>query len=445
MNIEQEYFSPSYHKSFKNFLNKLFLFFLLIYSGGSVWFFRSELGSLSLFLLSVLLCIINNVAYSRKFLISIGLWFIYFICATFAIGSFHPLFMIEIPITMLAAYVVIQIFHVRTVDLFITFVYYLTAISLVFYSIQLLIPQILIPILHTLNLQGDIFFSTTQDCGSILIYSYNIIEGSTIMRNSGFCWEPGAFACFGIMAFFMNTFIRGQKFTKINLILLLGVLSTFSTTGYFLLFCLGIIYLFLHKNIFGKIIIIPSILCLGYIFAQSDFMWAKISQQYQDIAAWEELIDHSIAYDGHYMPGRFVSLRFALEDFKLRPIFGFAGNASLTYATQQGASIAIISGIGTIIARYGLFGLLSWLYLLYVSGCFCDKIKKEPIGKLYLVWIFMNVGIAISYKLLFSPFFFIFIFLPLYIPQMREDTSVLCVKNGKKISGSPVHSSPNPV
>lgn len=417
MNVVKENSENSTESSIKNFLNKFFFLYLILYSGGSIWFFRSEYGFFSLFFGAVLLLMINRLECSNKFFISIGVWLIYFICATIAIGSFHPFFMMEIPITMLCAYVIIQIFHEQCIDLFVTIIYYLSIISLVFYALQLLIPQVLMPILYVANLQGDLFSADYQNCGSILIYSYNIIYGSQLIRNSGFCWEPGAFACFCVVAFYLNFFVRGKKFTRINWILVAGVVSTFSTTGYFLLFGIGIVYFFLYKNLFSKVIVIPLIISFAYIIKHSEFMLEKTSQQYQDAVTWSELIDDSIAYNRHYKPGRFLSLRLAWEDFKLRPLFGFAGNASLNYASQQGASVAIISGLGTMLARYGIWGVFSWLFLLYLSGCFLDKYKKEPLYKLRFVWMLLNIGIAISYKLLFSPVFFIFMFLPLFIPK----------------------------
>ena len=70
-------------------------------------------------------------------------------------------------------------------------------------------------------------------------------QGSGAYRNCGFTWEPGGFACFLILAIIIN--LASNKFkirNKSLMILILSLITTFSTTGYMAFAFIMIWYLF---------------------------------------------------------------------------------------------------------------------------------------------------------------------------------------------------------
>jgi len=408
------------HRACNPFWNKLFLVYSILHTGGSIAFFHSIEGTAFLFLAALLLAVLNFLNISMNLLISLGIWFFYFIGSSIAIGSFHPYFMVEIPVAIFCAYVIIRTLGKKSIGIFIQTIYLLAALSIPLYLLQVCLPQVMLPVLHYFNIQGDLF-TLLSDCGSIVLYSYNISANSQ-MRNCGFCWEPGAFACLCIFALFLNYFFEAKKSKKVNLVLLIGLLTTFSTTGYSIAFLLVCSSLLWNKKMRTKMFLIPVVLLFFYVMLNCDFLWEKISEQLSKMTDFETNIGKSIDYNKHYTLGRFPSFWLAWKNLELRPIFGYAGNAELEYSVQRGASVAIISGWGLLISRYGLFGLFLFLYLLCRSGFYWDKFKIKEKENFFIPWLILQAGIAVSYKFFLTPVCFFFFFFPLFA-QSDGDSS----------------------
>ena len=73
--------------------------------------------------------------------------------------------------------------------------------------------------------------------------------------------------------------------------------------------------------------------------------------------------------------------------------------------------MAVISGIGYIIARYGICGLL----------LFFIRLRPEYGKLLLLLWVIMNITISVSYRLMFYPFLFAVLIMGFFLSSKQQE------------------------
>lgn len=180
----------------------------------------------------------------------------------------------------------------------------LIKLSLVFY-----IPSAVLFILG-LNWSGLLKFLTFQSnsarIGSfreplhLIIHNFSGLfeelghgSNSLIPRNSGVFWEPGAFSGSIIMAFIFvilyKKYFTKLELSKINRWFLIGLISTFSTTGLILIPLLVLIYYLKDKKIsvkaVFKLIVFSSLLTMIAIFSFNNIptLNEKITSQFESV------------------------------------------------------------------------------------------------------------------------------------------------------------------
>lgn len=181
----------------------------------------------------------------------------------------------------------------------------LIKLSLVFY-----IPSAVLFILG-LNWSGLLKFLTFQSnsarIGSsreplhLIIHNFSGLfkefghgSNSLIPRNSSVFWEPGAFSGSIIMAFILviiyKKYFTKLELSKINRWFLIGLISTFSTTGLILIPLLVLIYYLRDKKIsvkaVFKLIVFSSLLTMIAIFTFNNIptLNEKITTQFESVA-----------------------------------------------------------------------------------------------------------------------------------------------------------------
>lgn len=146
-----------------------------------------------------------------------------------------------------------------------------------------------------------IFYMTGWNTGlqigrntSILIYNH--VEGDLdydgTIRNSGMFWEPGAFQGYInlVPLMFINELRQLWKQERLScIILLLALITTFSTTGYMvLMFIIGSAFIKETKNVVLKVFAGAAIVA-GVIYSVTslDFLGKKMQGQFEDAAMLE--------------------------------------------------------------------------------------------------------------------------------------------------------------
>lgn len=183
-------------------------------------------------------------------------------------------------------------------DKYINIIIFFASASLIGYTISLLYPRIIYFFPVTI---GD----ASVDYYDALIYVFMKSKGYAsdalvlTTRNAGICWEPGAYQIFlnlGIL-FLLDNGIKGKNINKFQMklmILIITLFTTFSTTGYIVLFLLltsyrKIVFSNIKKDFFiSTIIVFVSIVFMNLIMLRGvrmDFIFQKIRSEFSEFGA----------------------------------------------------------------------------------------------------------------------------------------------------------------
>jgi len=251
--------------------------------------------------------------------------------------------------------IVIIIFYVASIDFdeakesVVRVMTFLAGISLILFTACLFIS----PLSNVMNFQ--VRQNTFANFG-LFVYEVGM------SRNCGMFWEPGAYQSFLNLAILLEI-LKPQINKNRIIILVLAVLSTFSTTGYIALFTIAIIFVFRLQDLNKKIKYITIGICL--IFIGLCLLGDKI------LVLGENNLFGKIMYffynkDYHYQSGknltsaaiRYFSIVKPAEIFVQNPLFG-VGYQNVYMQTYSYTSGVISCTFVNWFAMYGgLLGLI---------------------------------------------------------------------------------------
>jgi hypothetical protein len=288
----------------------------------------------------------------------------------------------------------------------------LCILSIPFYCWQIIHPQSLIalaqsihhitPWLDTGRIHQDV------DSMNIFIYTVEVTEN---FRNSGMFWEPGGFASFINIALTLHLMRNKFVFDKHALLLIGTMLTTFSTTGYVVLF---LVLLFSVTNRMARnttpalagIRIFSILLLIGffsYLFIAAPIFRDKIDSQ---LSAQQILIgDIDFNNENFKSLGRFGSLIVDLRSIKDKPIFG-RGYSDSEFK-QQFENYNFTNGLTSFIGHFGLVGFIWLIYSTYASGSTLLR-QQTPVGRFPIFITLIVLTISFSNPILLTPLILIF-------------------------------------
>ncbi|WP_286813149.1 MULTISPECIES: hypothetical protein [unclassified Maribacter] len=282
-------------------------------------------------------------------------------------------------------------------------------ISIVFYVLQFYQDGAIVKAI------GKAFESITVETFSLRYTNFLIFTYDTIhyYRNSGFCWEPGAFGSFLTLALMFNFLINDFKLNKEALIITLAILTTVSTTAYLGAFILYFLrYRVLSRG--SKITIIIFAVIFALAIPNVPFLGEKVVEIYeQDIRDLKELEQLSVYYEDveRQIPlNRFASVIFLYEQFNWKLFLGVSNQYDEYYINEFNVNIS--NGIMDFITKFGLLGLMVLLYR-YGKLCRAYLRKTEYVCYSILILLILSFGEPI----LMLPICVIFIFLPTFKKQ----------------------------
>ena len=189
--------------------------------------------------------------------------------------------------TIMIPYLTIKIVGIKYLRITAKVVYYISIISLVLFLGQVFIPGFTAILFGIESLFTP--FSSLPERPSILIYSIatNTLQDGDLagfLRNPGMFHEPGAFAVFIVLAIVNNIMIDDRPFSRKNIILLIALVSTFSTAGILSIFLVYGFYFFRIKKKNIKVLIVSAIIFvpLSIYVIQLPFMTNKIEFQFSN-------------------------------------------------------------------------------------------------------------------------------------------------------------------
>lgn len=409
--IQENFFYPVYEY--------LYMFVMVIYMAQMTPETSRMVGSLSgdpiplliPIVLTIILLIRNPISFAHSKLwifVSIMLCWSVVICY-----KFHDFSSSNLSYYLFLFYAIfIAFIHIRVYgrDLFPIYEHIMVVfsiISLCLWGISVIFPA-----------SGSIFsqFPETPN-GNNVLYLFHWTDPTSIhfyngiTRNQGCSWEPGRFAIMLLPAILINLSRNGITFRgnkNIN-ILLLALVSTFSTTGYSIALLIYAIFL-LHggsiKSLFSFIFI--ALPLAVYIFS-FDFMGEKI----QDRANFEGLTRermHGLNYNAkehgdEYVGSldRFESAYLEWENFQQEPLLGYGRNVDYSWFYQNiSKNFFLTGGLVKVLSQYGTFiGVLLYLILFYSS----IKISKTCWVQKKFAFAIILLLSSISYQILCTPIF----------------------------------------
>jgi hypothetical protein len=240
-------------------------------------------------------------------------------------------------------------------------------------------------------------------------------------RNSGFFWEPGAFAGYLMLAILIagTERARNEGVFKIDsrmIVLIVALLTTTSTTGYVALVGFMSAFLFARYGIrdMGRGFAVGAVLAVAVFIGYKSlpFLSEKINAQYEAVLQENE----------RYEITRFGNLIYDLKSIEKRPIFGWSAFPE-TRTTMDPSVSEIVSrqgnGFTGMVVRFGLVGLL--IYLLSTYRYFAVRTNR---------WIFSASAVLVLCILLMGeqylnfPLFYTLMFAgkfsPLYAHSKRR-------------------------
>jgi hypothetical protein len=329
------------------------------------------------------------------------------------------------------SYVLVASYKKRFVIIFEKIIVFMSFIASLFWVCNILFTGFIETFIKTFQFSeaygiafGDLNSNVTANIIFYTLPNYTSIDQddgvfSYILRNSGFAWEPGAFASIIIMAMFCNAIINKFKFNRSLYILVIGLLSSQSTTG-LLLFSIFLLFYaynqsrakFIRLSIFFVVIIgiiLTSSIVENKFIAESD----------------TESIN-SLRNSDVYSPRRWLSFQIDFMDFLDHP-FG-SGLGKYTWHYSFAKNVNTISGLGKVLANYGIIGASAFFYFLTKSSKIFSELFNYK-GK-YMLLIFI-VGILFSYGFQLDPVFAYFWTYTLFLNNYENRNARL---NPKRIS-----------
>lgn len=196
---------------------------------------------------------------------------------------------------------------------------------------------------------------------SLLFYtSYDLPKD--MLRNPGMFWEAGAFAGYLILALLFVTLVNGHfkigAYKKEVKWLLIGLLTTMSTTGFLVLAILLLVYVFQNFS-YGRVIILPIVIAASiYAYNNLEFLSEKIEEQYTEAAQMDKT-DISNT--------RFGALNMDIQYIKSMPLIGNGLDKKTRYRFHPWIEdeIGHGNGMSNFLVYWGIPLFLFWVFCIY--------------------------------------------------------------------------------
>jgi hypothetical protein len=240
------------------------------------------------------------------------------------------------------------------------------------------------------------FFYTT--------YPVEISSDSFFVRNSGMFWEAGAFAGYLLLALLFivlkNRSITIGRYKKEVSCIIIGIITSQSTTGYFLLGIVILLFIW-DRYRWSRVIVVPATLLLVFWGYNSiSFLGDKVEDQYSNaVTLGENDVSNT----------RFGSLSMDMQYILSQPLTGNGLDVSTRFRLHPWVTEDLGNGNGmsNFLACWGIPFFLFWLYCVYRFAHIFTQ-KKSII----LFFLIMLLLILQGEQFLNYPMFLIFFSMP---------------------------------
>ncbi|MES2388313.1 MAG: hypothetical protein V4543_09950 [Bacteroidota bacterium] len=378
---------------------------MLFASAKSNIIFDNEVTLFLLFSVSWAVMYKKRIPVTRAFFVLLGVFFVYSTIYLFKFSVLNVTATLRFFLNLGFAYAVIRIAAERFYEHVETWVYKLALISLPLYLVQVVAPKFMLTLNGSLAVLLPFMKNYSTDLveyTSSVIFSFNY--HNHMYRNSGFMWEPGAFGAVLGMVILINLIRSRFTFNRKLAVLLVTVITTFSTTAFILLGFLLLFYM-LNKGRFARIMAPVMLIPIGFLIWQFEFVGEKIEHQFntRDDIMVNEKKYFSLGYKSRSL-GRFGSLVIDLKDLSDDPVFG----TGFQYEERtQGKLLTYekTNGLSDYLVKFGILGMV--LFIFNISRSFN---RYGSVYNTYGVWLIPVIVVVIGFSnpVLFTPLFLSF-------------------------------------
>lgn len=252
---------------------------------------------------------------------------------------------------------------------------------------------------------------------NFILVGYGHQMAGVFHRNLGFAWEAGRFASFIVLGVFFNLHIHKLdikfKTNKNFWILLLTLITTFSTTGY-ASFGGVILFYFFNKSTSSKVLlIIIGVLALPTIVALP-FIGDKIAE---NMDYNQEMSNMMYAFTEwgtpSITPQRITGFYLEWLNFINDPLLGYNINEKSYVMSNifKGFDVWLSDGVLQIFSKYGLFVGLYFYYNLIKTSTFLSNLYTMK-GTMFFALVFVLISISydfwgtgLTFYMVFNTFF----------------------------------------
>ncbi len=338
---------------------------LIFISGNPVLNNESTIKFSIPFAFSLVICYFKKNLNEKKFLKKFSILSLaFFICIFAQLIEFHEfgLAMIGIFVRLAIGAIVVYALGEKFAFIYFESIFLLAIISLIFYITQFFIDPSFYP-----NL--DFLFAEDGHLRSIFIHTYIPTEPG---RNSGIFWEPGAFQGFlNLAIMLLPVDILISKRVRLKALTIIGtIITTFSTTGFIVLFIVILLKIFTSGRIN-----LPKVFLSLLVIVVSTIAYFSLNDLNNKIV---DELDYTAKTDG-FNPSRTGALIFDLHYILKRPLTGNGLLEVSRYADNPeliGMNLGHGNGFSDFIASMGLLSFFCYLMYIYRSDYFFKKTER---------------------------------------------------------------------
>ena len=355
-----------------------------------------------------------NNSHFRYMMIGVTIWIVYHICKDASVKYLEYIMMY---IRLFDMYLLVNLFKFKLITYFEKYVVMLTIIALIMWVIMHIIG------VDAISQYGFIEPASGTSSASFLVFNapnmnyYNYEQGLFgLMRNCGFCWEPGLFASFIVLGMVFNILIYKKLFNRNFLILVAGLFTTFSTTGYVaFILLLGLYYLNKYisnwrKAFLKALIFIPLVIA----FFQIPFMQEKIEKKMNTdefLTNNQRNVSYVERRNELKTVDRFEGLVLDYYNFKEKPLMGY-GQIQNSYMYKNiSPNIITSNGLMSYLAEMGIIVTIIYFILLAQSSKYISQEFGYGINFLYMaVFLVVSISYAFGHLAMFNAIAFMAFF-----------------------------------
>ena len=358
------------------FIDTISILFLMLWSGGG---FTYGLWPLWMIVLFPFLCILykkRGCCLNKKIVIvTFMLTFIVLLQTLSFSGDFNTTtkYLLALYSVMIMSCYLFKSRHF--VDLYIKIVFLISVISLVFWCIDFT-PQghnLLLDIGESLpqlgwdNMRETREESTANKSYTLYVYTVYFIDDLLIPQNTGPFWEHGIFCIYLIIAFYLNAIRENKIITKYNIVFIIAIITSFSSTGYVVLI-VALAFIILQRGgiTFSKIFLLVMLIIGTYYISSLDFMTEKITENamstnessrfFAMVYHWQQIVKSPFIGYGPYLERAFSNLVMSPNGWThLLRVWGIPFSAYLLIAFFKGAGNFFREEDNSFFKRIGLF------------------------------------------------------------------------------------------